>query len=330
MGRAADRPISAQTLASAIGAKYHGSAEATISGVASLETATSSELSFLADTRYRGRAEASLAGFLLVRDEFVSMGSSIKLVHPAPHLAFAKALEILFPVAPVVPGVSARAVVDSTATVDGAEIRGNASVGRQSVIGVGTVIHSNASVGDNVTIGRDCVIRPGVSIYDGCVIGDRCIIHSGTVIGADGFGFQPTASGWVKVAQVGRVIIGNDVEIGSNTSIDCGAIEDTVIGNGVKIDNLVQIAHNCRVGDHTAIAGCAGLAGSTIVGARCMIGGGAMLTGHMTVCDDAVISGGTLVSSSVTDPGRITGVFPSLPHRDWMKMAATLRRSIKK
>ncbi len=330
MGRAALRPLSAQALASAVGARLIGDANAVIHGVASLESATPSELSFLSDARYRVRAESSLAGFLLVREEFVEMGGAIKLVHASPHLAFAKALDVLFPAAPTIPGVSPRAAVHESATVVGAEIRAHASIGANSVVGAGSLIHSNAVIGDNVRIGIDCVIHPGVSIYEGCIIGDRCIIHSGTVIGADGFGFQPTASGWAKVQQVGAVVIGNDVEIGSNTSIDRGAIEDTVIGNGVKIDNLVQIAHNCRIGDHTAIAGCAGMAGSTIVGARCMIGGASMLTGHISICDDAVISGGTLVSQSVTDPGRITGVFPSLPHREWMKMAATLRRSIKK
>ena len=166
-------------------------------------------------------------------------------------------------------------------------------------------------------------------MLNGVRIGDRCIVHSGAVLGADGFGFQPTREGWHKVAQVGSVVVGNDVEIGANSTIDRGAIEDTVIGHGVKIDNLVQIAHNVRIGEHTAIAGCVGIAGSATIGARCMIGGAAMINGHVSICDDVIVSGGTLIANSILHPGRHTGVFPTTEHREWTKIAARLRRSAK-
>jgi UDP-3-O-[3-hydroxymyristoyl] glucosamine N-acyltransferase len=329
MGRAVSRPIAAEALASQLACEIAGDGKLVIHGVANLESATSNELSFFSDARYRDRAAQSKAGFLIARREHVSDSNAVMLFHAQPHIAFARAIDILFPLAAPTAMIADRAVVDPSANVPGAEIRANAVIGAHTSIGERTVIHGNVSIGAHVKLGVDCVVYPGVAIYDGCTIGDRAIIHSGAVIGADGFGFQPSASGWVKVRQVGAVVIGNDVEIGANTTIDRGAIEDTVIGNGVKIDNQVQIAHNCRIGDNTIIAGCAGMAGSTIIGERCMIGGAAMIVGHLSICDDTVISGGTLIAESIVEKGRITGVFPATPHREWMRIAATLRRSVR-
>ncbi len=328
MSRKVDHVISVASLARVLGGAVVGNSTAMITSVSALEQATETDLAFFADPKQRTRAAQSKVGILIVREADVAINAATKIVHSTPHTAFARALDVLFPSMPVVSGVSPQAYVDATAVVaSGACVAPFATIGPRARIGAGTIIHSHTSIGADSAVGENCVIHAGVRIYHRVQIGNRAIIHSGAVIGADGFGFQPSQAGWKKVAQVGGVVIGHDVEIGANTAIDRGAIEDTVLGNGVKIDNLVQIAHNCRIGDHTAIAGCAGLAGSSIIGARCMIGGAAMIVGHLSICDDVIVSGGTLVSSSIEQAGRYTGVFPHTEHRTWAKIAAGLRRS---
>jgi UDP-3-O-[3-hydroxymyristoyl] glucosamine N-acyltransferase len=329
MGQRVERPLTANELARELGASLLGDGSVRITSVSSLEFAASGDLSFLSDSKHRLAALRSAPSVMILREADANIVNCVRIVHAAPHAAFAQALDLLFPSPPPVAVISKRAQVDPSAHVNGARVDAFASIGARSVVGTGTVVHGQAYVGDDVHIGDHCVLHPGVRLLGGVQIGDRCIIHSGAVIGADGFGFQPTRDGWRKVAQVGKVILGNDVEVGANTTIDRGAIEDTCIGNGVKIDNLVQIAHNVRIGEHTAIAGCAGIAGSTTVGARCMIGGAAMIVGHISICDDVVISGGTLISASIAEPGRYTGVFPTTGHREWTKIAARLRRSIR-
>lgn len=327
MGRRVARSLTVSDLAKELGCAVVGDGSTAILGVANLENAGAGDLTFCSDARHGLAGASSAASAMIVRESDIDITDCVRLLHPAPHMAFAKALDLLYPAAPVIPGVSAAAIVHDSAEVSLSRIDSFACIGANSHVGAGTHVHPNVTIGDDVVIGDNCVIYSGAHIYPGVRFGDRCIVHSGAVIGADGFGFQPSKQGWQKVAQVGGVVIGNDVEIGANTSIDRGAIEDTVIGNGVKIDNLVQIAHNCRIGDHTAIAGCAGIAGSTVVGARCMIGGAAMVVGHLSICDDVVISGGSLVASSIKAPGRYTSVFPLAEHRTWMKIAAGLRRS---
>ncbi|MEO7254802.1 MAG: UDP-3-O-(3-hydroxymyristoyl)glucosamine N-acyltransferase [Casimicrobium sp.] len=329
MGRSVAHPLTVGVLANALNAELLGDPDRLITSVSSLDAATDGELSFFADRKHRAAAVRAATSILLVRDADREITTGIRLIHPAPHLAFAQALDLLFPADPLLAGVASQAAVDSTALIAGARLDAFAFVGARSRIGAGSHIHPNATVHHDVEIGDDCTVHSSAVIYPGVRLGHRCIVHSGAVIGADGFGFQPGKNGWRKVAQVGGVSIGDDVEIGSNTTIDRGAIDDTVIGNGVKIDNQVQIAHNCHIGDNTAIAGCVGIAGSTRIGARCMLGGAAMVVGHLTICDDVVVSGGTLVATSIDKPGQYTGVFPTTPHRDWMKIAATLRRSIK-
>jgi UDP-3-O-[3-hydroxymyristoyl] glucosamine N-acyltransferase len=193
-------------------------------------------------------------------------------------------------------------------------------------IGRHAVIHAGVVIGDDVVIGDNALIYPNVVIYHDCHIGDRVVLHAGVVIGADGFGNAKDGDAWIKIPQVGRVLIGSDVEIGANTCIDRGALDDTVIGDGVRIDDQIMIGHNCRIGDHTAIAACAGIAGSTIIGKRCIIGGAAMFSGHIEITDDVTISGGTAVIKSIRKPGQYTGVFPSMPHADWLHIAANMRQ----
>jgi UDP-3-O-[3-hydroxymyristoyl] glucosamine N-acyltransferase len=181
-------------------------------------------------------------------------------------------------------------------------------------------------IGAGVAIGEGTRLNARVTIYDGCSVGARCVLHSGVVIGADGFGMARDAGRWVKIPQVGSVRIGDDVEIGANTTIDRGALDDTVIEDGVKLDNQIQIAHNCVIGAHTVIAGCTGISGSVTVGKHCMIGGGVGLVGHISICDHVTISGFSLITKSITEPGTYTSGLPFMPHAEWLRNAVHLRR----
>jgi len=180
-----------------------------------------------------------------------------------------------------------------------------------------------------VEVGSFTRIYPNVTVYDECVIGAHCIIHSGVVIGADGFGFANEKGAWIKIPQVGKVVIADQVEIGANTTIDRGALDDTLIGFGVKLDNQIQIAHNVVVGEHSAMAGCVGIAGSTIVGARCTVGGAAMIFGHLNIPNGTHVSGASVVMSSIKEAGAYTGIFPLQEHKDWEKTAVTLKQLLK-
>jgi UDP-3-O-[3-hydroxymyristoyl] glucosamine N-acyltransferase len=226
-----------------------------------------------------------------------------------PYLYFARVSQLLNPVYVPDPPIHPSAVISPSAKV-----------------GSNAVIHAGVVIGDDVIIGDDALIYPNVVIYRDCRIGDRVVLHAGVVIGADGFGNAKDGEAWIKIPQVGRTVLGDDVEVGANTCIDRGALDDTVIGDGVKIDDQIMIGHNCRIGDHTAIAACAGIAGSTIIGKRCIIGGAAMFSGHIEITDDVTISGGSAIIKNIKKPGQYTGVFPSLQHADWLHIAANLRQ----
>jgi UDP-3-O-[3-hydroxymyristoyl] glucosamine N-acyltransferase len=222
----------------------------------------------------------------------------------------------------------------SAVVAPSAQIAAGASIGPHCVIeegarvGPGTRLGPACIVGANSVIGKDCLLHARVTLYHNVSVGDRAILHSGCVLGADGFGFAPdpgqAPGAWAKIAQIGGVTVGNDVEIGANTTVDRGAIENTLVGNGVKLDNQIMIGHNVQIGDHTAMAACVGIAGSTIIGQRCTIGGAAMLSGHLVLGDDVHVSGGTAVTSSIAKPGRYTGVYPFAEHIQWQRNAAVL------
>ena len=201
----------------------------------------------------------------------------------------------------------------------------NVVIGADTKVGAGSAIMAGCSIGARVSIGTDTRLYPRVVVYNNCVLGNRLIVHSGVVIGADGFGLAMDEGRWLKIPQIGRVIIGDDVEIGANTTIDCGALDDTVIEEGVKLDNLIQIAHNVRIGAHTAIAGCVGIAGSAIIGRHCRIGGGTGILGHTQISDHVEISSYTMIGKSIREPGTYTGIFPFSSHKVWQKNAAQLR-----
>jgi UDP-3-O-[3-hydroxymyristoyl] glucosamine N-acyltransferase len=243
-----------------------------------------------------------------------------------PYAWFAFAAQLLSGADTPAPGVAAAAHVAADAEVDdsaridaGAVIEAGAAVGPRCWIGAGAV------VGAQARIGAESRLHPRAAVLAGCVLGERVIVHAGAVIGADGFGFAPLDGRWIKIPQTGRVLIGDDVEIGANTTIDRGAMGDTVIEDGVKLDNLIQVGHNCRIGAHSVLAGCVGIAGSATIGRGCQVGGAAMIAGHLSIADGTLIGPGTLVSRTIAEPGHYTGFFPLMRHRDWERNAAALR-----
>jgi UDP-3-O-[3-hydroxymyristoyl] glucosamine N-acyltransferase len=293
-----------------LGGQAVGDAGLVIDRIATLAAAEPSHISFLANPRYRAQLASTRAGCVIVApafaDEAAARGSAI--VTPDPYLYYARLSQWWAEGAR--PGVHPSAVVEASAS-----IAPDASIGALSFIGAGAVIGAGTRIAARVTVGARCVI------------GARCIVHSGAVIGADGFGFAPAADGhWEKIEQLGAVRIGDDVEIGANSCIDRGALDDTVLGDGVKLDNLVQIGHNVVVGAHTAMAGCVGVAGSARIGAHCTLGGGAIVLGHLELADRVHISAATVVTRSIGKPGTYSGVFPFDDNAAWEKNAATLRQ----
>jgi len=332
---------SAIELAEQFQASLVGDGSRTLRGLAPLEEAQPEQISFLSNPLYRQQALASKAGALILnqadlsylQDQGQSSTNRVYFLSKNPYATFARMAQwFARQGAPqYMPGVSPMAVVHPSAEIPSScHIGPFVQIGPGVRLGERVVLLGQVSLGENAVIGDDTLVYPNVSIYHACVIGERCIIHSGAVIGADGFGFAPDFSAhggeWVKIPQTGSVCIGHDVEIGACTTIDRGAMANTLIGDGCKIDNQVQIAHNVIVGAHTVIAGCAAIAGSTTIGSFCVIGGNANFAGHLTIADRTTISGGTAVIRSITEPGtHLTGVFPSMPHSLWEKNAAILR-----
>lgn len=309
-----------------------GASDLPIEGVAPLDEADARHISFLANIRYRRQAVESRAAAIVLSTADVSAlfpngrQAGALVLCANPYAWFALAAQQLFPQAPLTPGVDPSARVSPTAKIDpSARIDAYAVIGSGAVIGPGAWVGSGSHIANDVVIGASTRLYPGVHVYHGCTVGDRCIVHSGAVIGADGFGFAPLGGRYIKIPQTGVVVIGSDVEIGANTTIDRGTMGDTVIGDGVKIDNQVQIAHNVKVGASTVIAGCVGIAGSAVIGERCQLGGAAMIHGHITLADGVIVSGGTLISRSIGEPGFYSGVFPHMPNRDWERNAAVVR-----
>jgi UDP-3-O-[3-hydroxymyristoyl] glucosamine N-acyltransferase len=313
-------------LARRVGGEVVGDGGVRLRQVATLENAGPEHIAFLANPKYRAQLATTRAGAVIVGPQAASATSIPRLVCANPYAVYAKVAGLFNPRQPSAAGVHPTAVVSPGAEVDPeAGIGPFAFVGSGARIGRGARVGAGSSVGEAASIGADTIVHARVSIYAGCKVGERCILHSGVVIGADGFGMAWEDDHWIKVPQIGAVVVGDDVEIGANSSIDRGALDDTVIEDGVRIDNQVQIGHNCRVGAHTAIAGCVGIAGSTRIGRNCRIGGAAMLSGHIDVADGTTISGGTAIIRSIDSPGIYTSVFPFLSHRDWIRNAAHLR-----
>jgi UDP-3-O-[3-hydroxymyristoyl] glucosamine N-acyltransferase len=300
-------------IVASLGGELHGDPTLQVEGLAPLEAAQPAHLSFLSNPRYRQQLDTSRAGCVIVgpdlREQALARGACI--VAEDPYLYFARATQLW-------KRVHARAA--------GPAIHPSAVVDPEAEIGPGVRIGAQCVVERGARIGADTVLKARVYVGEDCVIGARCTLHPGAVVGADGFGFAPNQGAWEKIEQLGAVRIGDDVDIGANTCIDRGALADTVIEDGVKLDNLIQVGHNCRIGKHTAIAGCVGIAGSANIGAHCTIGGAAMILGHLTIADRVNISSGTFVSRSILKPGLYTGIFPIDDNASWEKNAATLKQ----
>ncbi len=314
------------------GGRCGGDLDRRVTGFATLRSATPAHLAFVTASRYRAEVPSSRASAVLASpDDAAAMtDQSERLwVCPDPYLQFARVAQMFEAAtrAPAVPGIAASAVVSPSARVDAsATIDPYAVIDRDVTIAANVRIGAGTTVGAGTSIAVDSTIHAGVVVYAGCTIGARCIVHAGAVIGADGFGFAKDASHWVKIPQTGGVVIGDDVEVGANTTIDRGALDDTIIGNGVKLDNQIQIAHNVQIGDDTIMAAFVGVAGSAIIGKRCLIGGAARIMGHVTIADDVVVSTQTFVSRSIAKAGRYTGYYPMAEHAGFEKNAAVLRR----
>lgn len=320
----------AHTLAELIqrfGGEIKGDPDHRITGIGSLQTAGPSEISFLNASRFRSQLDNSRAGAVVLRAEDAAAYSGNCLITEHPYAYFAKVAGLLHPLAPVKPGIHATAAVDESA-----KVAPSASIGAHATVDAGAVIGERVLIGPGCWIGADCIIGDdtrlyaSVSIYSGCVIGKRGTIHAGAVIGGDGFGYANEDGQWIRIPQIGKVIIGDDVNVGANTTIDRGAMEDTVIEDGVILDNLIQIAHNVHVGANTAMAGCVGIAGSARIGARCTLAGRVGVSDHVEIVDDVHIAATSLVSHSVKTPGVYSGAMPMEEAREWRRIVVRIRQ----
>jgi UDP-3-O-[3-hydroxymyristoyl] glucosamine N-acyltransferase len=313
-------------LAGVAGAELRGDADRLIHRVATLQDAGEGAISFLANARYkRFLADTGASAVILGPDDAADCPVDC-LVVDNPYLAHARVTTALHPPPAPDAGIHPAAVVDPSASVDAsAQVAANTYVGPGVRIGARVVLGPGCNVLDDCDIGDDSRLVAMVTLGPGTRLGRRCLVHPGAVIGGDGFGLANDDGAWVKVPQIGRAVLGDDVEIGACSSIDRGAIGDTVLGDGVKIDNQVHVAHNVAIGDHTAIAGCVGIAGSTSIGAYCTLAGGAGVTGHVELGDHVHVSGATAVTRSLSKPGVYTGVVPAMEHEAWLKNFARLR-----
>lgn len=313
-------------VAEEVGARLDGDGDREVSGLGTIRSASADQLTFLANPRYRAWLETTSAAAVLCREDQAAACPVNALVVDDPYLAFARISRHFDPAPARPPGIHARAVVADDARVDnGAHVGPNAVIEEGAVLEAGTVVMANSYVGAGSRLGRQVTLWPNVTIYHGVELGDRTIVHSGSVLGSDGFGYAPDNGHWHKVAQVGGLRVGADVEIGAACTLDRGAVEDTVIGDGVIMDDQVHIAHNVVVGDHTALAGKVGISGSARVGAHCMIAGMSGVVGHIEVCDGVQIMGMTMVSRSIREPGVYASSLPADEHSKWRRNVARFR-----
>ncbi|MDX3774478.1 UDP-3-O-(3-hydroxymyristoyl)glucosamine N-acyltransferase [Chromatiaceae bacterium AAb-1] len=321
--------FSLSMLAEQLNAQLVGDADCRVSSVATLEGAQTGQLSFLSNRKYRKYLSQTAASAVLIKADdlsFVAPGVNA-LVVADPYVAFAKVAQLLDSTPRISAGIHPSADIDPSAVIEA-----DVSVGPYAVIaagahiGAGSQIGAGCFIGEGVKLGAGCRLWPNITLYHRVELGDNCLVHSGTVIGADGFGFANERGNWLKIPQTGSVIIGRDCDIGASVTIDRGAIEDTVIGNNVIIDNQCQIAHNVQIGDHTAMAGCTVVAGSTKIGRYCIIGGAAVINGHIEICDGAHISGMAMVMKPITEKGMYTSGIPATSNAEWRKNTARLRQ----
>lgn len=320
-------PISLGELATQFGCELIGDPDVVVEGVASLSSAVPDTLSFLSNSALKDQLLTTKAAAVILRAADADASPVASIIHDDPYACYARMANVLCPPAVVEPGIHASAVVAESAKVaDSAHIAANAVVGDRSVIGENVFLGPGTVVGPDCTVGDECRLIANVTLARDVIMGARSILHPGVVVGADGFGNAMTPEGWVKVPQLGGVRIGDDVEVGANSTVDCGAMDDTVIENGVRIDNLCMIAHNVRIGAHTALAAMVGIAGSTTIGERCLFAGKAGAVGHITVCDDVIVAAKTFLTKDVVTPGTYAASFPATNSKSWARQLARFRR----
>jgi len=320
-------PISLGELAARFGCELIGDPDVVVSSVASLPNATPDSLTFLSSNTYKAQLSSTKAAAVILRPTDAGDCPVAAILHSDPYACYARMASLIHPLPEFDAGVHPSAVIAASASVAAtAHVAPNVVVGERSRIGEHVYLGPGTVIGSDCNVGDHCRLLANVTLVRAVQIGTRGIIHPGVVIGSDGFGNAMTPQGWVKVPQVGGVRIGNDVEIGSNSTIDCGAIDDTVIEDGVRIDNLCMIAHNVRVGAHSALAAQTGIAGSTTIGKRCMFAGNTGSVGHVSICDDVIVLGKAMVTKDITEPGPYSGMFSAEPAKQWAKTVGRVRR----
>lgn len=313
-------------IVASLGGHVEGDASTSVTRIASLSNAKQNDISFVNDTKYLKQLDTSAAGAFVLKPEHAGATQKPRIIVDNPYVYFAKISTLLNPVDMPLMGVSATASINPTTNIPkSCAIGHHVVIGDHVVLGEHVVIKSGVVVENNVIIGSHTIIEPNTTIKHNNKIGEHCHIFSGVVIGSEGFGYAEEDGEWLKIPQVGRVIIHDHVDIGANTTIDRGALDDTVIEIGVKLDNLIQIGHNCRIGAHTVIAGCVGIAGSANIGKHCKIGGAAMILGHLEIVDHVTISPGSMITRSLTVADTYTALMPFQTHKNWLHTAANIR-----
>ncbi len=321
------RSFTLNQIAAQLGGTASGNAETVVTRVGSLAHAQAGAIGFFSDTKYLTQLQNTSASAVVLQAEHATLTSLPKIITNNPYAYFAKVSALLNPDEEVAPGVHPTATVHPSASVPAScSIGANAVIAANAVLGEGVKIGAGSVLEAGVKVGGNSRIEANVTIQHACEIGARCHLFSGCVIGCDGFGYAPENGGWIKIPHVGRVVVGDDVDIGANTTIDRGALDDTILEQGVKLDNLIHIAHNCRIGAHTVIAGCVGVAGSAVIGRHCRIGGAAMILGHLEIADGTTISPGSMIMRSINESGTYTAIMPSQSHEKWLKTAANIRQ----
>ena len=319
--------ITSGDLVKKLGGELIGDSNILINSVASLESAHQNSISFFNNPRYVDLLKTTKAAVVIVNRDSLSFRTGVSIVIDNPYLYFAKVSQLLNPSKPLKKEVHKSAIIHPSCKLgQDIYIGPNVVIDENVSIDDGVVIHAGSMIEADSVIGKASVIHPHVVIKANTVIGKNCTLYAGCVIGSDGFGYAKDDSKWLAIPQIGRVILGDNVDIGSNSTIDRGALDDTIISSGVKIDNLVQIGHNCMIGENTIIAGCVGIAGSAKIGKNCAIGGAAMILGHLSITDDVTISPGSMITRSIKTSGTYTALMPFQDHEAWLKTAAKIRR----
>ena len=325
---AAEAVIDLGRIAEVTGGRVAGDGAFQVKSISSLENAAADSLAFYGDPQQASKLKATAAGAVMLRAEHAGLFVGHKVIVADPYLAFARASALFAPPATATPG----RIHPSALISPGASIHADAAIGPYSVIGENARVAQGVIIGAQVSIGADCVlgphtiISPGVHLHARTIVGARCNLSSGVVIGESGFGYAENHGEWVRIEQLGGVVIGDDVDIGANTTIDRGALDDTVIGNGVKLDNQIQIGHNVRVGEHTIMAACVAVAGSAVIGKRCQLGGRASILGHLEITDEVIVHADSFVAAPITEAGVYSAVMPAQPAAQWKKIVAHIHR----